>query len=260
MLKFTFPKSLKTTTFHYCPGCHHGIVHRLLCEVIDELGIREKTLGVSSIGCSVFLYFYIDVDITEAPHGRACAAATGAKRARPNLIVFTYQGDGDFSAIGFNESFHAALRGERITTIMINNAIYGMTGGQVSPTSIPGQKTTTTPEGKDPKSYGYPPRMAEILSNLEGVAYSCRTAVNIPKRIIETKRAIKKAFLAQIHDLGYGFVEVLCACPINWKMDPINATKFVEELTKYFPLGTFKDKISDFSEGLADEDQKRSED
>lgn len=256
MLKFRFPKSLKPTPFHYCPGCHHGIVHRLLCEVIDELEIREKTLGISSIGCSVFLYFYIDVDIVEAPHGRACAAATGAKRARPDLVVFTYQGDGDFSAIGFNESFHAALRGEKITTIMINNTVYGMTGGQVSPTSFPGQKTTTTPEGKDPNFYGYPPKIAEILSNLDGVAYSCRTAVNTPKRIIDTKKAIKKAFLAQIHNLGYSFVEILCACPINWKMDPVSATKFIDKLIEYFPLGIFKDKTSTFLKDVKNEEQK----
>ncbi|NPA40507.1 MAG: 2-oxoglutarate oxidoreductase [Thermodesulfobacteria bacterium] len=240
---FKVPKSLKDRPFHYCPGCHHSIAHRLVCEVIDELGIQDKSLAIASIGCSCFLYFYLDIDIVEAPHGRGCAAATGAKRARPDLVVFTYQGDGDFSAIGFNESFHAALRGEKITAIMINNTIYGMTGGQASPTTVPGQKTTTTPQGKDPNYYGYPPKIAELLSNLEGVAFSARVALNSPKRIIEAKKAIKNAFLAQINGLGFGFVEILSACPINWRMDPVKALDQVEELTKIFPLGVFKNKV-----------------
>ena len=239
------PKSLKKTPFHYCPGCSHSIAHRLLCEVIDELGIQEKALGIASIGCSCFLYFYIDVDIVEAPHGRACAAATGAKRANPDMVVFTYQGDGDFGAIGWGESFHSALRGEKITVIMINNTLYGMTGGQASPTTIPEQKTTTTPFGKDPAQFGYPLRAAEILAGLEGVAFSGRFALNNPKRILETKRAMKKAFLAQIKGLGFGFVEILSACPINWKMDPISALKRVDELTQIFPLGTFKDEVKE---------------
>ncbi len=239
------PKSLKDTPFHYCPGCSHSIAHRVLCEVIDELGIQEKALGIASIGCSCFLYFYIDVDIVEAPHGRACAAATGAKRANPDMVVFTYQGDGDFGAIGWGESFHAALRGEKITAIMMNNTLYGMTGGQASPTTIPEQKTTTTPFGKDPSESGYPLRAAEILAGLEGVAFSGRFALNNPKRILETKKAIKKAFLAQIKGLGFGFVEILSACPINWKMDPISALKRVDELTQVFPLGTFKDEVKE---------------
>ncbi len=246
---FQVPKSLKPTPFHYCPGCHHSIAHRLVCEVIDELGIQDKSLGIASIGCSCFLYFYLDVDIVEAPHGRACAAATGAKRARPDLVVFTYQGDGDFSAIGFNESFHSALRGEKITAIMINNTIYGMTGGQASPTTVPGQKTTTTPQGKDPSHLGYPPKIAELLSQLEGVAFSARVALNNPKRIIEAKKAIKKAFLSQINGVGFGFVEILSACPINWKMDPVSATKHVDELTKIFPLGIYKDKLENQEKG-----------
>ncbi|WP_038056969.1 thiamine pyrophosphate-dependent enzyme [Thermodesulfobacterium hydrogeniphilum] len=246
MLKFfEFPKSLKNTRFHYCPGCHHSIAHRLLCEVIDELGIQDKSLGIASIGCSCFLYFYIDVDIVEAPHGRACAAATGAKRARPDLVVFTYQGDGDFASIGFNESFHTALRGEKITAIMINNTVYGMTGGQASPTTVPGQKTTTTPEGKDPQYLGYPPKIAEILATLESVAFSARVALNTPKRIIDARKAIKNAFLAQINNLGFGYVEILSACPINWKMDPVSANKHIDKLTEIFPLGIFKDKVSE---------------
>ncbi len=243
---FKFPKSLKSTLFHYCPGCHHSIVHRLLCEVIDELKIQEKSIGIASIGCACFLYFYIDVDILEAPHGRGCAAATGIKRARPELIVFTYQGDGDFAAIGFNESFHSALRGEKITAIMINNTVYGMTGGQVSPTTLPYQKTTTTPEGKDPAYYGYPPKIAEIFSNLEGVGFSGRFAVNTPKRVLETKKALKKAFLAQIYNLGFGYIEILSSCPVNWKLDPVKANKKIDELTKFYPLGIFKDLVKNF--------------
>jgi len=243
---FKHPKSLKNTLFHYCPGCGHSIVHRLLCEVIDELDIQDKCLGISSIGCAVFLYFYIDVDIIEAPHGRACAAATGAKRATPELIVFTYQGDGDFAAIGLGESLHAALRGEKITVIMINNTLYGMTGGQMSPTTVPGQITTTTPEGRDPDTFGSPIKSAEILASFDGVAFSGRVTLNTPKRILETKKAIKKAFLAQIYNLGFGFVEVLSPCPVNWKMTPIESMKYIDELTKTFPLGIFKDKVSEF--------------
>ena len=242
---FEPPKSLKDVPFHYCPGCSHSIAHRLLCEVIDELNLKEKTIGVSSIGCSCFLYFYIDIDIIEAPHGRACAVATGIKRTNPDKIVFTYQGDGDFSAIGWGESFHSALRGEKITVIMINNTLYGMTGGQASPTTIPQQKTTTTPFGKDPLQIGYPLKAAEILASLEGVAFSGRFALNTPKRIIETKKAIKKAFLSQTYNLGFNFVEILGICPINWKLDPISSLKKVEELIQIFPLGIFKDKITE---------------
>jgi len=217
--------------------------------VIDELDIQDKSVGIASIGCSCFLYFYIDVDILEAPHGRGCAAATGIKRAKPELIVFTYQGDGDFAAIGFNESFHSALRGEKITAIMINNTVYGMTGGQLSPTTLPGQKTTTTPAGRDPNFYGYPPKIAEIFANLEGVAFSGRFAVNTPKRILETKKALKKAFLAQIYNIGFGYIEILSSCPVNWKMDSVSANKEVDNLIKSFPLGTFKDKVKKFSKG-----------
>jgi 2-oxoglutarate ferredoxin oxidoreductase subunit beta len=238
---FRFPKSLKRNNFHYCPGCHHSLVHRILCEVIDELNIRERAIGIASIGCACFIYNYIDVDMVEAPHGRSCSAGTGIKRARPDLIVFTYQGDGDFAAIGLGDSLHAASRGERITAIMINNTVYGMTGGQASPTTIIGQKTTTTPLGRKPKEQGYPLKVAEILSNFEGVAYAARVAVNNPKRIIEAKKALTKAFLAQIEDKGFGYVEVLSACPINWKMDPVSATKYVDKLTEIFHLGVFRE-------------------
>ena len=238
---FRFPKSLKRNNFHYCPGCHHSLVHRILCEVIDELNLRERTIGIASIGCACFIYNYIDVDMVEAPHGRSCSAGTGIKRARPDLIVFTYQGDGDFAAIGLGDSLHAASRGERITAIMINNTVYGMTGGQASPTTIIGQKTTTTPFGRKPEEQGYPLKIAEILSNFEGVAYAARVAVNNPKRIIEAKKAITKAFLAQLEDKGFAYVEVLSACPINWKMDSVSATKYVDTLTEIFPLGVFRE-------------------
>ncbi|MFN3406625.1 MAG: thiamine pyrophosphate-dependent enzyme [Caldimicrobium sp.] len=239
--KFKFPKSLKKNYFHYCPGCHHSLIHRLLCETIDELGIQEKTIGIASIGCSCFLYFYIDVDIVEAPHGRACSAATGIKRARPDLVVFTYQGDGDFAAIGLGDSLHAASRGEKITALMINNTLYGMTGGQLSPTTIPHQKTTTTPFGRDPNTYGYPLKVAELLSVLEGVSLSARVAVNNPQRVLEAKKILKKAFLYQIQGKGFSYVEFLSSCPVNWKMDPVSATKYIDTLTAYYPLGIFKD-------------------
>ncbi|MBX6422583.1 thiamine pyrophosphate-dependent enzyme [Thermosulfurimonas sp. F29] len=238
---FTFPRVLTERTFHYCPGCHHGIAHRLLAEVIEELGVRERAYGVASIGCACFLYHYFDVDICEAPHGRACAAATGAKRARPELVVFTYQGDGDFAAIGLTESLHAAARGERITAIMINNTVYGMTGGQLSPTTLPGQRTTTTPEGRDPRIYGYPLKVAEILAAFPGVAFCARVAVNRPKRVLEAREALRKAFLAQIEDRGFGYVEFLSACPVNWKLDPVRAAEKVDELAETFPLGVFRD-------------------
>ncbi len=237
---FKVPESLKDVPFHYCPGCGHSVVHRLLCEVIDELGIREKCIGIASIGCSCLLYNYIDVDIVEAPHGRACAVATGVKRTNPDKVVFTYQGDGDFAAIGWGESFHAALRGEKITVIMINNTLYGMTGGQASPTTVLSQKTTTTPYGKKPDIEGYPIRAAEILANLEGVAFSGRFALNGPKGIMEIKKGIKTAFEVAIEGLGFGFVEIVSPCPINWKMNPVDAWKYVNELTKVFPVGIFK--------------------
>jgi len=239
-MKFVFPRVLTERPFHYCPGCHHGIVHRLLAEVLEELELRERAYGVASIGCACFLYYYFDIDICEAPHGRACAAATGAKRARPELAVFTYQGDGDFAAIGLNESLQAAARGERITAIMINNTVYGMTGGQLSPTTLPGQRTTTTPEGRDPRMYGYPLKVAEILAQFPGVAYCARVAVNSPRRVLEARQALRQAFLAQLEDRGFGYVEVLSACPVNWKLDPVSANKKVDELTQTFPLKIFR--------------------
>lgn len=237
------PESLSEKDFSYCPGCHHGIVHRLIAEVIDELGIREKTIIVAPVGCSVFAYEFFDIDGTVAPHGRAPAVATGMKRALPDRIVFTYQGDGDLAAIGTAEIIHAANRGENITTIFINNAIYGMTGGQMAPTTPIGMRTTTTPYGRNPKNDGYPIHICEILKNMKGVAYLERLTVSSPQEVIRAKRSIKKAFETQINGLGFSLIEVLSTCPTNWGMTPIEAIKWLKEnMIKEFPLGIFVDR------------------
>lgn len=242
---FKRPDSLKDVQTHFCPGCHHGSVHRLVAEAIDKAGIQSKTIGVASVGCSVFLYGYFDVDVIESPHGRAPAVATGAKRARPDRIVFTYQGDGDLAAIGMSEIIHAANRGENITVIFVNNTTYGMTGGQMAPTTLPGQKTTTSPYGRDPKKDGAPFRMAELLSQLEGVAFSARVAVNSPKNILQAKKTIETAFRFQIEEKGFSFVEVLASCPTNWGMSPLDANKRVsDELIPYFPLGVYRNSAN----------------
>lgn len=238
---FRRPRTLRPVVTHYCPGCGHGIIHRLVAEVIDELGIRERTVGVAPVGCSVFLYNYLDVDMYEAAHGRAPAIATGCKRVHPDLVMFTYQGDGDLAAIGTAETVHVAARGEKITTIFVNNAIYGMTGGQMAPTSLVGQKTTTTPAGRLIERAGYPIRMSELLATLNGAAYIARVSVSSPKYVVQAKRAIKKAFETQLKGLGYSLVEVLSHCPTYWHMTPTDAAKFVEEkMTSYYPLGEFK--------------------
>jgi 2-oxoglutarate ferredoxin oxidoreductase subunit beta len=238
---FERPRTLRRVATHYCPGCGHGIVHRLVAEAIDELGIRERTVGVAPVGCAVLIYNYLDVDMYEAAHGRAPAVATGCKRVHPELIVFTYQGDGDFASIGIAEAVHAAARGEKITTIFINNAIYGMTGGQMAPTTLIGQKTTTSPMGRAPEQAGFPIRMCELLATLDGSAYIARVSVSSPKNIILAKKAIKKAFETQTKSLGYSMVEVLSHCPTNWHMAPIEAAKWVEEkMMPYYPLGEFK--------------------
>jgi len=241
---FKRPKALSDREFTYCPGCHHGIIHRLIAEVIDELGIQEKTIMVAPVGCSVFAYEFFDVDGTVAPHGRALAVATGIKRALP--IVFTYQGDGDLAAIGIAETIHAANRGEKLTTIFVNNAVYGMTGGQMAPTTLLGQKTTTTPYGRTAANDGYPLHVSEALSTIDGVAYLERTTVSTTKDILNTKKAIKKAFLAQIKGLGFGMVEVLSTCPTNWGMSPVEAQNWLlENMVKEFPPKVFVDKVGD---------------
>ncbi len=228
--------------FHYCPGCGHSIVHRLICEVIDEMNLQDKAIGIPPPGCSVFAYNYLDVDMAESAHGRGAAVATGIKRAFPEAIVFTYQGDGDLAAIGTAETIHAANRGENITTIFVNNAVYGMTGGQMAPTTLLGQKTTTTPYGREGILEGHPLKMSEILALVKGTAYIERVAVNSPANIRKTKKAIRKAFQTQLDDLGFAMVEILSPCPTNWKMTPIEAWQWVnKEMAKVFPLGIIKD-------------------
>jgi 2-oxoglutarate ferredoxin oxidoreductase subunit beta len=239
---FERPKSLKETIFHYCPGCGHSILHRLIADVIDEMGIRGITIGVPPAGCAVLAYNYLDVDMLEAPHGRGCAVATGIKRMLPDRMVFSYQGDGDLAAIGTAETLHAANRGENITVIFINNAVYGMTGGQMAPTTLLGQVSTTSPPGRNAALDGYPIRMSEILAGLEGVKYVERCAVNSPKNIVRARRSIKKAFQYQQDGVGFTLVEVLSQCPTNWKMSPVDACKWVDEvMTGEFPLGVIKD-------------------
>jgi 2-oxoglutarate ferredoxin oxidoreductase subunit beta len=226
---------------HYCPGCTHGIIHRLVAETIDELGLRERTVGVAPVGCSVMAYNYFNCDFLEAAHGRAPAFATGLKRSRPDLIVFTYQGDGDLASIGTAEIIHAANRGEKFTTIFVNNAIYGMTGGQMAPTTLPGQVTTTSPFGRDVQTCGYPIRIRELLSALRTPAYIARVAVHTPRHVIEAKKAIRKAFQYQVQGRCFSLVEVLSTCPTNWGMTPIEATQWVQDnMVPYFPLGELK--------------------
>ena len=240
---FDKPKSLKPAPFHYCPGCAHGIVHRIIAQTIDELGIQENVVGVAPVGCAVFAYNYFDVDMVEASHGRAPAVATGLKRADPSKIVFAYQGDGDLASIGMTETVHTAARGENLTIIFINNAIYGMTGGQMAPTSLPGQVTKTSPYGRDVNLVGYPVKVCELLSTLECPVYIERVAVNNVKNVKKAEKAIKRAFQNQIEGKGYSFVEVVAACPTNWKMNPIDANKWVEgPMLDYYPLGVYKDK------------------
>jgi 2-oxoglutarate ferredoxin oxidoreductase subunit beta len=244
---FSRPKSLTDKHFHFCPGCNHGIVHRLVAEALDAYDVMSKTVGVASVGCSVFLYDYFRVDVLEAPHGRAPAVATGVKRALPDHIVFTYQGDGDLASIGMSEIVHSANRGEPITVIFVNNTVYGMTGGQMAPTTMLGQKTTTSPYGREYEQDGYPVRMAEMLATLEGSAYVARVAANKPKYVKQAKKAINTAFRMQIDNIGFSFVEVLSTCPTNWRMTPQEAARRVDdELIPYFPLGVFKErKMSD---------------
>ena len=243
MVVFDKPKSLTDAPFHYCPGCTHGIVHRLVAEVIDELGIEGRTIGIAPVGCSVMAYNYFTVDMIEAAHGRAPAVATGVKRANPENIVFTYQGDGDLASIGTAETVHSAARNENITIIFINNAIYGMTGGQMAPTSLPGQVTQTSPYGRDVKLCGYPVKICEMLSALEGPEYLERVAVNNVKNVKNAKKAVKKAFQNQIDGKGFSLVEVLSSCPTNWGMTPQKALECIDEkMIPYYPLGVYKDR------------------
>ncbi len=246
MVVFDKPHALTDAPLHYCPGCTHGIIHRLVAEAIDELGIEGRTIGIASVGCSVMAYNYFACDMVQAAHGRAPAVATGVKRADPDNIVFTYQGDGDLASIGMAETVHSATRGENITIIFVNNAIYGMTGGQMAPTSLPGQITQTSPYGRDTKTAGYPIRVCEMLSQLDGAAYLERVAVNNVKNVRKAKAAIKKAFENQVSGVGFSLVEVVSTCPTNWGLTPDAALQFVEEkMIPYYPLGVYKDKTKE---------------
>ncbi|HSM55918.1 MAG TPA: thiamine pyrophosphate-dependent enzyme [Candidatus Sulfomarinibacteraceae bacterium] len=240
-LVYQRPQSLTDVHTHYCPGCTHGTAHRLVAEVLDELALTERTILVASVGCSVFAYNYFDVDACEAAHGRAPAMATGIKRVNPDSIVFTYQGDGDLASIGAAEVLHAAARGEQITIIFINNAIYGMTGGQMAPTTLIGQKTTSSPFGRDVRLTGQPLRMAELLAGLPGTAYSVRRSLHDARHVIQAKKAIRLAFEAQVMGLGFSIVELLSSCPTNWGMSPVEALEWVrDKMIPYYPLGDFQ--------------------
>jgi len=241
---FQKPASLKQEPFRHCPGCGHSLIHRLIAEAIDTLGIREKVIGIAPIGCAVFAYDYFNFDMLEVPHGRPPAAATGLKRSLPDRIIFSYQGDGDLAAIGTAEIIHAANRGENISVFFVNNATYGMTGGQMAPTTIPGQKTTTTPLGRKSKVDGYPLRVAELLATLEGPSYIVRTSVDSHKNLIMTKKAIEKSFRYQIEEKGFSIVEILSPCPVDWQLSPRDALLWIQkQMIPVFPLGTFKDKF-----------------
>jgi len=240
-LVYQRPVSLTDMPTHYCPGCTHGVAHRLIAEVIDEMGLRERTIGVASVGCSVFAYNYFDFDFVQAPHGRAPAMATGVKRSLPDRIVLTYQGDGDMASIGMGEVVHAAARGENITVFFINNANYGMTGGQMAPTTLPGQKTTTSPNGRDVELAGFPIRASEMIATLEGASFISRRSLHDPKNIRLAKKAIRLAFEAQVRGLGFSLVELLSICPTNWGMAPVESLKWLEErMLPYFPVGDYK--------------------
>ena len=237
-------KMLTDKPLHYCPGCTHGIIHRLVAEAIDELGVQDRAIGIAPVGCAVFAYDYFNCDMMEAAHGRAPAVATGCKRVNPNNVVFTYQGDGDLASIGAAEITHAATRGENITVIFVINTIYGMTGGQMAPTSLPGQVTQTTPYGRDPMTAGYPVRICEMLSTLTGVALAQRVSVDSVPHIREAKKAIRKAFENQRDQKGFSIVEVLSTCPTNWGMTPLEAMERLrKECIPYYPLGVFKDGV-----------------
>jgi 2-oxoglutarate ferredoxin oxidoreductase subunit beta len=239
---FSRTKGLIDVPMHYCPGCGHGIVHRLVAEVLEEMDLLDKAIGVAPVGCAVFAYNYFNCDMYEAAHGRAPAVATGAKRVHPDCCVFTYQGDGDLASIGTAEIVHAAHRGEKITAIFINNAIYGMTGGQMAPTTLVGQVTTTSPKGRDKEHCGAPIRVAEMLATIEGSAFIERTAVNSTANIIRTKKAIRKAFEAQVAGKGFSLVEILSNCPTNWGKSPVESMKWLEEnMIPYYPLGVKKE-------------------
>lgn len=235
------PHTLTPVITHYCPGCTHGVIHRLVAEVMEEMNLRERTIGVASVGCSVFAYNYFDCDFCEAAHGRAPAMATAIKRMYPDRFVFTYQGDGDLASIGTAEIIHAATRGENLTVIFVNNGVYGMTGGQMAPTTLPGMKTTSSPQGRDVARMGFPLKMSELLATTSGASYIVRRSVHDPGHINQTKKALKTAFQVQLHGLGFSLVEILSTCPVNWGMTPHDSLQYIQEkMIPYFPLGDFK--------------------
>ena len=243
-LTFTKTRGLTDVPTHYCPGCTHGIVHRLVAEVLEELGVLDNAIGVAPVGCSVLAFNYFACDVFEAAHGRAPAVATGVKRSRPDSVVFTYQGDGDLAAIGTAEVVHAATRGEKITTIFVNNAIYGMTGGQMAPTSLPGQVTETSPYGRDTKTAGFPIRVSELISTLDGAVYVERVSVDSVKNVLKAKKAIKRAFECQLEGKGYSLIEVLSICPTNWGLSPEESMEWLRtNMMPYYPLGVKKDTL-----------------
>ena len=236
------PKTLIDTPTHYCPGCGHGIVHRLIAEIIDDMDIRDKTIGLAPVGCAVLAYNYLDIDMCEAAHGRPPAVATGIKRVHPDKIVFSYQGDGDLAAIGMAEIIHTAARSENITVIFVNNAVYGMTNGQMAPTTLLNQKTLTTPQGRNERDEGYPIRMCELLATIDGSRFLARTSITSAKNIIKTKRLLEKGFRSQIEKKGFSLIEILSPCPVYWRMTPNDSMKFIDDnMTATFPLGIFKD-------------------
>lgn len=238
---FGRPQSLADVPFHYCPGCSHGIVHRLIAECLDELGVRDRAVGIAPVGCAVFAYNYFNCDMIQAAHGRAPAVATGVKRTQPDAVVFTYQGDGDLAAIGAAEIIHAASRGERITVVFVNNAIYGMTGGQMAPTTLVGQKTTTSPRGRDAFWHGHPLRIPELLALVDGTAYVARVSVHGPGHVNRAKRALRRAFEVQLAGQGFSLVEVVSACPTNWGMSAVEALRWMEEhMLPYYRPGEFR--------------------
>jgi len=240
-LVYARPRGLTQTPSHYCPGCTHGTAHRLVAEVLEEMNVLDRTIGVAPVGCSVFAYHYINTDFVEAAHGRAPAMATGIKRVLPDRIVFAYQGDGDLASIGMAEIVHAAARGEAITVIFINNAIYGMTGGQMAPTTLPGMKTTSSPKGRDVESQGFPIRMAEMLATLDGAGYIVRRSLHDPKNIRLAKKAIRMAFETQLHGLGFSMVELLSTCSSGWGVTPVESLTWLEEhMLPFYPLGDYK--------------------
>ncbi len=243
-LVYAKPRLIKDNVMHYCPGCSHGTLHKLVAEVIDELGMEDKTIAVSPVGCSVFAYNYIDVDWIQAAHGRALACATAAKRLHPESLVFTYQGDGDMSAIGTAETIHAAARGENVVAIYVNNAIYGMTGGQMAPTTLLGMKTATTPYGRDPRLNGYPYKIAEMMAHLDGVSYVTRQSVHTPANVRKTKKALEKAFKNSLNKGGFSLVEVVATCNSGWKQTPVASNEWLEQnMLPFYPLGDIKDTI-----------------